>query len=158
MAMGEMDPGTRLVGAWSLISWQIFGDTDLLLSEPYGSRPAGLLQYTADGWMSASISHAERPALPVGISPRRISAELLADAWRSYFHYAGRWRIEADCVIHSVTQSLNPNMVGTEQVRHMHFGPATLTLTGMENVGQNNRRHELLWHRADGQVEAQTRS
>jgi hypothetical protein len=147
--MAEPNAHTLLPGAWLLISWQIFDEKGPAFSEPFGPHPKGLLQYTAEGWMSAAIGRADRPALPAGISPRRMSPALLADAWLSYFHYAGRWRIEGDCVIHSVTQSLNPNMVGTEQVRHMHFDRAKLTLTGFENVGQQNRRHVLRWQRAE---------
>lgn len=147
--MTELNAHARLPGAWLLISWQIFDEKGAAISEPFGPHPNGLLQYTADGWMSAAIGRADRLALPAGISPKRMSPEILADAWLSYFHYAGRWRIEADCVIHSVTQSLNPNMAGTEQVRHMLFNEATLTLTGFENVGQQNRRHVLRWQRAE---------
>lgn len=139
----------RLLGAWSLISWKIFSSDNPEPSEPFGANPEGLLQYTGDGWMSAAIASTGRSALPAGTSPRRMGPELLADAWRSYFHYAGRWRIEGDNVIHSVTQSLNPNMVGTEQVRHMHFEESTLTLTGIENAGQQTRRHVLRWQRAE---------
>ncbi len=143
-----MDAAKRLVGAWSLVSWRIHGAEDVLLSEPFGPDPRGLLQYTADHWMSAAIGFAHRPLLPAGTSPRRMPPEVLAEAWRSYFHYAGRWRIEGDTVIHSVELSLNPNMVGTEQVRYMQFEGSTLTLTGIENVGEHPRRHVLLWQRA----------
>ena len=77
--------------------------------------------------------------------------ELLVNSYRSYFHYAGHWRIEGESVIHCVTLSLNPNMVGTEQVRHMHFSGSELTLTGIENIGRQQRRHVLLWQRAGNQ-------
>jgi hypothetical protein len=149
--MADRDAASQLVGAWTLLSWQVFSTHPDTITEPYGSDPVGLLQYTADGWMSAAIGNRERALLTAGASPRRMAPELLADAYRSYFHYAGRWRIEGDCVIHSVELSLNPNMVGTEQVRQMEFAGDRLTLTGIEPVGSMQRRHVLLWQRAGRQ-------
>jgi hypothetical protein len=145
--VAEVGPDERLVGAWTLLSWQIFGTDQATFTEPFGAHPVGLLLYTADGWMSAAIGSAGRPLHPAGISPRRMKADQLADSWRSYFHYAGRWRIEGDDVIHSVTLSLNPNMVGSEQIRRMDFAGRQLTLTGIEHAGQQ-RRHVLVWQRA----------
>ncbi len=139
---------TRLIGAWTLISWQIIGADNPSFTEPFGADPRGLLQYTDIGCMSAAVCDVERAGLPKGISPRRMEAALLADCYRSYFHYAGRWHVEGDSVIHSVELSLNPNMVGTRQVRHMHFEGDTLTLTGIESYGDEQRRHVLVWPRA----------
>jgi len=148
--VAEAQAASRLPGAWTLLSWKVYGPEGVLLSEPFGSHPVGLLQYTADGWMSAAIGNSNRPLLAAGTSPRRMPPERLADAYLSYFHYAGRWRIEGDAVIHSVTLSLNPNMVGTEQVRQMDFAGDRLTLTGIEPLAQGERRHVLLWQRAGG--------
>jgi len=147
---------SHLVGAWTLLGWQIFSEAATPATEPFGPTPQGLLQYTADGWMSAAVCRAQRAALPAGISPRKMEAGLLADAWRSYFHYAGRWEIVGDSVIHHVRLSLNPAMVGSDQVRHMTFGGTlaepTLTLTGIEHINEHinglQRRHVLRWQRA----------
>lgn len=138
---------SSLVGAWRLISWQIFNAEDAPFTEPFGTEPDGLLQYTADGCMSAVVCRSKRTPLPQGVSPRRVKPELLADCYRSYFHYAGRWQIEGDSVIHNVEFGLNPNMVGTQQVRQMRFDGNTLTLTGIESFGPQQRRHVLLWKR-----------
>jgi Lipocalin-like domain len=143
----KADAGIRLVGAWSLVSWQIFDDNNAGFTEPFGADPHGMLQYTDDGCMSAVVCRSERASLPPGISPRRMDPAQLADCYRSYFHYAGRWHIEGDSVIHSVEFGLNPNMVGTRQVRQMNFAGNTLTLTGIEILGPQQRRHVLLWQR-----------
>ena len=145
----DSSAAARLVGAWNLLSWQIFDDATLPAAEPFGPSPVGLLQYSDNGWMSAAVSFPNRTSHPAGISPRRMQADLLADSYRSYFHYAGHWRIEDDCVIHTVRLSLNPNMIGSEQVRRMSFGAGTLTLEGIESFGKKHRRHELLWRRAE---------
>lgn len=153
---GETTAKEQLIGAWQLISWQIYGEGNMPATEPFGPQPMGLLQYTSDDWMSAAICKALRPSHPAGISPRRMDPDLLVSSYRSYFHYAGHWRVEGDHVIHSIVLSLNPNMVGSEQVRHMTFATQTstpvatqtLTLTGIEALGQQQRRHVLLWQRA----------
>ena len=45
----------ELHGTWQLESWTIgYSDRDDF-SYPFGEDPTGLLLYTADGWMSASI-------------------------------------------------------------------------------------------------------
>jgi hypothetical protein len=137
-----------LLGAWQLLSWRIYSVEHLPASEPFGPQPVGLLQYTADGWMSAAIGSRQRPLHPAGVSPRRLSPETLADSYRNYFHYAGTWRLEGDSVVHSVKLSLNPNMCGSEQVRHVSLMEPNLTLTGIEPLGQQQRRHVLLWQRA----------
>lgn len=144
----EPSAQNRLVGAWTLISWQICSTRDASFTEPFGPDPQGLLQYTADGFMSAAVCRSERAALPHEISPRHLEPEQLADCYRSYFHYAGRWHVEGGSVIHSVELGLNPNMAGTRQVREMCFDGETLTLTGIESLARQQRRHVLLWQRA----------
>ncbi|MEJ8567869.1 lipocalin-like domain-containing protein [Elongatibacter sediminis] len=137
-----------LTGAWTLCSWTIRTPGVMRVSEPFGASPQGLLMYSADGWMSATVCRPERPLLPGG-SPRRAPDADLADAYRSYFHYAGPYRVESGHVIHSVHYSLNPAMVGTEQVRAMQFRDDRLILTGEEPLGTGVRRHELVWRRTD---------
>jgi len=114
---------------------------------PFGSRPGGQLLYSPDGWMSATVHRAGRTAFPAGFSPRKLDNELIAEAYWSYFHYAGTWRIESGSVIHSVQHSLNPAMVGTEQIRQMTLQHPQLTLTGIEPIEGGRRTHELVWRR-----------
>ena len=78
-------------------------------------------------------------------------AERVAEAFRSYFHYAGVYRVEGDAVVHSVRLSLNPNFNGTEQVRRMQLDDQVLTLRGEDHAGDTLRRHELVWQRATAQ-------
>ena len=55
-----------------------------------------------------------------------------AAAFSSYFHYAGRYRVVDGDVIHYVTQSLNPNFPGSEQLRHAELDGQTLVLSGKD--------------------------
>ncbi len=136
-----------LVGSWQLQSWTIGYSNRDELTYPFGEDPQGLLIYTADGWMSAAISRRNRPRLPDQQSPRKISAELQAQAYSSYFHYAGRYAVNGGDVIHYVTQSLNPDFPGTEQLRHAELDGHTLALTGKDQQGEHTRFHALVWHR-----------
>jgi len=138
-----------LVGTWELESWTIgYADRDEL-TYPYGEEPQGLLLYSTDGWMSASISKPDRKAFPPDVSYRKLPAELKAAAFSSYFHYAGRYRVEDGDIIHSVRQSLNPNFPGTEQLRHAELDGHTLVLSGKDESGGVTRFHSLVWHRVD---------
>ncbi|HEY6131765.1 MAG TPA: lipocalin-like domain-containing protein, partial [Halioglobus sp.] len=107
----------------------------------------GLLLYTEDGWMSVSICGAGRPPLPWDVSFRKLPESARAQAYSSYFHYAGRYRVLEGDVIHDVAQSLNPNMAGTEQLRHAELDGQTLVLSGKDEVGNVTRFHSLVWHR-----------
>ena len=64
-----MSEPVDLVGAWRLKRWETVY-RDGRRTEPFGARATGLLQYTADGWMSANIMAAGRPKLS-GTNPRR---------------------------------------------------------------------------------------
>ena len=137
-----------LIGTWQLESWTIgYTDRDEF-TYPYGEEPQGLLVYSTDGWMSASINRPGRALLPEDVSYRKLPDALKAQAFSSYFHYAGRYRVADGDVIHYVTQSLNPNFPGTEQLRHAELDGHTLVLSGKDQVGGATRFHSLVWHRA----------
>ena len=53
-------------------------------------------------------------------------------------------------MVHTVSASLNPNFIGTQQVRRMTFGPdRTLTLSATDLLPGTSveRLHELTWQR-----------
>jgi hypothetical protein len=143
----------ELSGTWQLESWTIgYSDRDEFTS-PYGDDPQGLLLYSADGWMSASICRSERALLPQDVSFRKVPDQVKAQAFSSYFHYAGRYRVVDGDVIHYVTQSLNPNFPGTEQLRHAELDGQTLVLSGKDQQGEVTRFHSLVWHRVEATEE-----
>lgn len=137
----------NLVGSWKLESWTIaYSDRDDF-SYPYGDNPQGLLLYSDDGWMSASICRPDRGRFPDNTSPRAMPDAALAEAYSGYFHYAGRYRVVEGDVIHYVTQSLNPSFPGSEQLRHAELDGRTLVLSGKDDAGEVTRFHSLVWHR-----------
>lgn len=139
-------------GSWRLRSWEIRSGGGRGVTAPFGDCPEGLLVYTPDGWMSATVCRGDRAPLPADSSPRKVDEHLIAEAYRSYFHYAGPYRVEAGSVVHTVRYSLNPNFVGTEQFRKIRIDGPLLTLTGIDRAGNTERHHELVWQRCgDGQ-------
>ena len=142
-----------LQGTWQLESWTIGYSDREDYTYPFGENPEGLLLYTHDGWMSASICRSGRPRLPEDVNFRKLPADLRADAFSSYFHDAGRYRVVDGDVIHSVSQSLNPNFPGSEQLRHAELDGQTLVLSGKDEVGGATRFHSLVWHKQPPQDE-----
>lgn len=137
-----------LLGTWCLQSWTINYANSDRVSEPFGAKPEGIIVYTAAGWMNAAICRSGRDLFPEKKALRLLPADQLASAYTSYFHYAGPYRIEGQSVIHTVAMSLNPNFVGSEQVRQFVFDGDQLTLSGEETIDGQLRLHYLVWQRA----------
>ena len=127
---------SRLLGTWRLRRWEIAYSDGRPSALPFGPDATGLIVYTHDGTMSACIARGQRPPLS-GQSTRAVpEAERLA-AFESYFQYAGHYftRLHEGKaqVVHQVSHALNPNFVGSEQVRQMDFGEdGSLTLSASE--------------------------
>jgi hypothetical protein len=142
---GRLTP-RLLAGAWKLRRWQVI-QPDGTRTEPFGAKAQGLLLYTADGWMSASLMSAGRRPLSSS-NPRRAPAAERAAAFDSYFNYAGRWRLAGPrTVVHEVTVALNPATVGTLQWREARLSGRTLTLSAAEQTDTGVRQHRLVWSR-----------
>src|SRR5688572_30237282 len=143
---------TALLGGWKLQQWEIGFGGGRPPAQPFGAAPTGLLVYAADGWMNASIAVADRKPLSAP-SVRQAPVEEQCAAFASYFNYAGPFTLRflegAPHVVHHVQFSLNPNFVGSEQVRRITFaGADQLTLSANEDTGGVVRHHRLVWHRA----------
>ena len=143
-----------LLGTWHLVRWDVRYGDGRPSSLPYGPDATGLILYTEDGHMSACIARGNRGRLSSDSVRSAPESERLA-AFESYFQYAGRYEICGDAghrqVVHTVTQSLNPNFVGTQQVRNMAFarGGQELTLSASDTVPGTPvaRHHRLVWSR-----------
>jgi hypothetical protein len=142
-----------LAGTWHLVSWDISYGDGRRSTYPYGEEATGMILYTHDGSMSACIARPGRTRLSSDSVRSAPEAERLA-AFESYFQYAGRYEVRGapghQQVVHAVTQSLNPNFVGSQQVRDMHFAEnGDLTLSASDTVPgtQVARHHRLTWSR-----------
>ncbi|MEU4411344.1 lipocalin-like domain-containing protein [Streptosporangium sp. NPDC023963] len=131
-----------LVGAWHLVEWRIVG-ADGRVSHPFGTDAVGLLCYTPDGHMSVTIARAGRAPLP-GAGPRQAPPEALAEAFTSFFAYAGRYEVRDGHVAHDVEVALNPAFAGTVQVRELNADGDRLVLA----AGEGCRWHTLIWRRS----------
>ena len=138
-----------LTGAWHLVRWTIEYPSSDRVTQPFGTDPEGLLVYTADGYMSAVMQRRNRPRLSRA-DPHAVSDTEKAAAFASYLHYSGLWSIADGNVIHDVRHAMNPNLIGTRQVRSVALDGDTLELGAEEPLDPPGatRRHRILWRRA----------
>ena len=138
-----------LTGAWQLVSWTIEYPSGSRVTQPFGADPEGLLVYTSDGHMSAVMQRRNRPRLSRA-DPHAVGDAEKAAAFGSYLHYSGRWSVAGGNVIHDVRHAMNPNLIGTRQVRSVALDGDTLELGAAEQLEAPGtaRRHRILWRRA----------
>jgi len=137
-----------LVGAWKLVRWEISYSDDRPVSLPFGEDAEGMIIYSPNGFMSASLHRATRG--PVSTQyVLQAPAEEKADLFASFMFYGGPYRIEGEDVIHSVEHALNPDLVGNDQLRHVAIDGDELTLTGEEKIEAAGltRFHKVLWRK-----------
>ena len=144
-AGATLPDSSDLVGAWELESWRISFSDDRPDTFPYGTDPRGYLIYSPSGRMSVTVSADGRTRMSDD-NIRRAPVEEKAAAFDSFFHYGGRWRLEDDHMVHEVDIALNPNFVGTSQVRDLEWevGRFTLVETSTTRSGAT-MRNQLTW-------------
>jgi len=139
----------KLVGAWRLISTRFRSEDGSLGESPYGTDSQGLLMYDAQGHMSAQIGQTNR--VPFAVADRKAgSDEQMRAAFESYQAYCGNYTVDEreQVVTHTVTLSLLPNWVGTEQRRHYEFNDGKLILrTPPMTIGGKSLNGELVWEK-----------
>ena len=141
------DAREKLVGTWRLKAASATADDGGMDDSPFGTGPVGLLVYSAEGTVTALISHGGRSRL----SADRIasSAEERANAFATFFAYGGRYTTAGDTVIHHVQVASFENWVGTDLVRAFVLkGNRLKLLTPPMMVGGRSWITELVWERA----------
>ena len=138
-----------LTGAWQLVRWTIEYPPSGRVTQPFGADPEGLLVYTADGHMSAVMQRSNRPRLSRA-DPHAVTDVEKAAAFATYLHYSGAWSVSNGNVIHDVRHAMNPNLIGTRQVRSISLTGDHLELGAEEPLETPGtmRRHRILWRRA----------
>ena len=140
---------SALIGAWQLVRWTIEYPPSGRLTQPFGADPEGLLVYTADGHMSAVMQRSNRSRL-TRADPHAVSDAEKAAAFATYLHYSGLWSVADGNVTHDVRHAMNPNLIGTRQVRSISLTSDSLELGAVEQLETRGttRRHRILWRRA----------
>ncbi|MCH8501194.1 MAG: lipocalin-like domain-containing protein [Aliidiomarina sp.] len=137
----------QVEGGWELVSWEIHYD-ESKVAYPFGTDPKGILVYTSDGFMSAQLSVSSRPSLQ-GQSIRKLTDAQRQSLLEGFFAYCGAYTVIENSIVHHVSQALNPDFIGTDQVRRAELNDNTLVLSGRETDASGQARdHILKWRRA----------
>jgi hypothetical protein len=135
-----------LLGTWRLVSFELTG-ADGRVHHPFGSNVAGHIIYAGDGYMSVTMSAAERPRCAAR-DLRLSTTEEKAAATDTYISYSGRYDVQGDQVRHHVEVSLFPNWVGITHERTYELREGRLVLTmppisifGVDHTGR------MVWER-----------
>jgi hypothetical protein len=142
----------KLVGTWKLVSASSTDASGAQGEPPYGADPVGFLTYTEDGRVTALISYGGRKPLSIGAKPPALLEEQ-AEAFKTFLAYGGRYRLDADKIIHSIEISSIQNYVNRELVRRVKFESHQLVLiTPPTLVNGKMQSIELAWERLESSV------
>lgn len=117
----------QIVGTWKLMSYSS-ADEDGNIGYPLGLNPRGYIMYTADGYMSVSMSTGDRSKRDSNDLMGGTDEEKIAEA-ETYISYCGEYELYDDRVIHQVEMALFHNRVGTSQIRYYKIVGDRITLT-----------------------------
>ncbi|MEZ5175483.1 MAG: lipocalin-like domain-containing protein [Acidimicrobiia bacterium] len=138
-----------LVGTWRLISWTVtIGNRTV---RPFGGAAVGLLTYTGDGRMNASLMREDRDLLDTHSFAQAHALDRAAAAV-GYIAYAGTYVVDGDQVHHDVELSLFPDWVGTTQSRQITWVDdaehgTVLELSYIQPGNGREAANTLRWHR-----------
>ncbi|MDA2979262.1 MAG: lipocalin-like domain-containing protein [Actinomycetota bacterium] len=138
-----------LVGTWRLVEWTVsIGGRTV---RPFGGSAVGLLTYTDEGRMMASLMRQDREMLDTS-SFAGAQALNRAGAAAGYISYAGSYEIVGDEVHHDVELSLFPDWVGATQSRRIEWveesdGQVALQLSYVQPGAGKEATNTLRWHR-----------
>ena len=145
----------QLIGAWSLQTYALVGQQRGDEMHPLGHNPAGLLIYTSDGFMSATLQTRSRAPFASHDMYGGTETEY-SEAGRTYLSYAGMFSVDEDTsrVTHHMTLSYFPNWTGQSQVRLVECRGDVLLLATDKPVlgGGGLRTAQLSWRRVHSNI------
>ena len=131
-----------LIGAWRLVGWSLVYADGRAPEYPLGDDAQGIIMYTADGHVSATLMRRARPArAPV------TEAESAA-AYAESFAYAGRYEVRDGAAYHSIEIATNPALIGITSTRHIALEGDRLILSGPDFAAASPRTQRIEWRRA----------
>jgi Lipocalin-like domain len=149
--MADKSLRDRLIGAWSLVSYEerpVDGSPSFF---PMGPKPKGIIMYTPDGFMSAQLSKPDRKLFASGDWFKASDAEFRDEA-TSYIAYTGPFHVdeEKQTLTHSMFISLFPNWIGQTQPRVVKIEGNTLHLSTAAPITSGGKvvNSYLTWERA----------
>lgn len=128
-----------LLGAWALEEWYVEAE-DGSRTAPFGRDAEGVIMYTEDGYMTAIVRTAKR-FLPAD----RPDDQQKAEAYSTYFNYAGTWTIDGDAVTHHIEHALDPNLVGMAMTRTVAYEGHRMTFSG--TMADGKTKNVIVWRR-----------
>ena len=135
-----------LVGAWRELGRDfVNGDGSIKPDIPRTSQ----IMYTPDGFMGVVNTPAKRARVGGTSNPMSldgIAAAERAAAAEGVVAYTGRYEMKGDIVQHTIYSALNPNLVGTTQLRRVTLQGDDLTLATLPDAKGNYFR--IRWRRA----------
>jgi hypothetical protein len=131
-----------LVGTWLLERWELVYADGRPPECPLGEDAVGFLMYTPDGYVSAALARAARPAL----DPQDAAAK--SRAFDDYFGYAGRYQLRDGAVVHEIALSPQPGLSGVASLRNVQLEGDRLTLSGPDFSAGSPRTQRIVWRRA----------
>lgn len=131
----------HLLGAWHLVSWSLVYADGRAPEFPLGEDARGIIMYTPDGHVSATLMRGTRPA-EAPATPAQA-----AIAYAESFAYAGRFVVRDGAALHSIEVATNPALVGVTSTRHITLEGDTLTLSGPDFAAASPRTQRIVWQR-----------
>jgi Lipocalin-like domain len=135
-----------LVGAWRELGREtVSADGRVTPDIPRTSQ----IMYTPDGFMGVVNTPAKRARVGAGSNPMSLDGIATAEraqAAEGVVAYTGRYEVKGDVVQHTIYSALNPNLVGTTQIRHVRLAGDDLTLASPPDAKGNSFR--IRWRRA----------
>lgn len=152
MVHSDLDPAS-LVGTWRLVDWTV-RRADGSTARPLGSRPVGMIVYTADGQVSGQMMAPDRPRFtrsrPTASDIGDGDPAEIVSAFNGYVAYFGTYVLDrvGGIVRHRVQGALIPNWEGVELVRTAHLDGDDLVLCTPEvAAGGTTQTGALRWRR-----------
>lgn len=130
-----------LIGGWRLESWSLVYEDGRPDEYPLGRDAQGLILYTPDGCVSATLARRRRKPLASVADAEK------ARAYDDCFAYAGTYEVRGDAVFHTIEVATNPALAGITSTRNILLDGRRLTLSGPDFSPDAPRWHRIIWRR-----------